>query len=92
MFSRDHSRHYGHRNLVLGVTEVNRIAIAAALALLLSAAGCATTADDSNNYRTANVESDTRSDAIEGLDPEESVEYPMLHYVSPGISRMNRER
>ena len=67
---------------------VKKSNIATALIFALSLAGCSSLVENPK-YTIANVEPEVKSDTIEGLDPENSADYPMLYYRSPGIRRLN---
>jgi len=62
-----------------------------ALVLLLLSIGCATAPDQTVVYTTAQANTDVQSDSMQGLDPENSTDYPMLYYIGPGVRRLNHE-
>ena len=64
---------------------------ALALVFVLLSVGCATIPEQTNTYAIAQVNTVAKSDAVEGLDPVDSAEYPMLYYIGPGIRRLNHE-
>lgn len=62
---------------------------AAELVSILLAAGCSIVVEPPTPYTTADVDTGIQSDSIQGLDFDNSVDYPMLYYESTGVRRMS---
>lgn len=81
----------GAVNLRQGGSEVKSAYFFHALVFVLLSIGCATAPDQTNRYTTAQVNTEAKSDSIEGLDPDSRTDYPMLYYIGPGVRRLNHE-
>ncbi len=51
--------------------------------------GCSANRERAAAYATASTSADTRADAVQGLNPAKSSEYPTLYYGSPGMRRLS---
>ena len=69
---------------------MKNILLITSLAAVVPIAACSTIpSDGSVSYETAEVPTETTTDAIEGLHPNQQDEYPTLYYKSPGLRRLN---
>jgi len=68
---------------------VHKGPFAANLVLILLSTGCSTILEPPTRYKTAHVNAETQSDAVQELDPVDSIVYPMLYYESPGVRRLD---
>ena len=68
---------------------MKNILLIASLAAVVPIAACSTIPSDGVSYETAEVPTETTTDAIEGLHPDQQDEYPTLYYKSPGLRRLN---
>jgi len=64
--------------------------VIASLAAVLPITACSTVPGDTAvPYTTAEVPTQTTTDAIDGLQANQQDDYPTLYYYSPGLRRMN---
>jgi hypothetical protein len=69
---------------------VKNILAITALAVVLPITACSTIPGDTAvPYTTAEVPTETTTDAIKGLQPTQQDDYPTLYYNSPGLRRLN---
>jgi hypothetical protein len=69
---------------------VKKLLVIASLAAVLPITACSTVPGDTTApYTTAEVPTETTTDAIEGLQPTQQDDYPTLYYNSPGLRRLN---